>query len=165
MMNSAIPSLLPKTYSCVWPKIIKWKRKKTCTYLNFSVEDLHGLHDYIHENIACPWLLRGISIAFKLLWFICCYLGTLGVFHHVVENFMNIHMWLFQCHGNTYPHRLFIKLCHWFPKVPFFLKMAIFVNLEVPFFIWNKKNQCAARGSFCQEYHPPTPPPSTQWRN
>ena len=29
--------------------------------------------------------------------------------------------------------RLFIKLCHWFPKVPFFLKMAIFVNLEVPF--------------------------------
>ena len=31
--------------------------------------------------------------------------------------------------------RLYIKLCHWFPKVPFFLKMAIFVNLEVPFFI------------------------------
>ena len=50
-------------------------------------------------------------------------------------------------------------------KFPFLLKMAIFVNLEVPFFIWNKKNQCAARGSFGQEYHPPTPPPSTQWRN
>ena len=31
--------------------------------------------------------------------------------------------------------RQFIKLCHWLPKVPFFLKMAIFVNLEVPFFI------------------------------
>ena len=44
-------------------------------------------------------------------------------------------------------------------KFPFFLKMAIFVNLEVPFFIWNKKNQCAARDSFCQEYYPPTPPP------
>ena len=29
--------------------------------------------------------------------------------------------------------RLFIKLCHWFPKVPLFLKIAIFVNLEVPF--------------------------------
>ena len=28
---------------------------------------------------------------------------------------------------------LFIKLCHWLPKVPFFLKMAIFVSLEVPF--------------------------------
>ena len=29
---------------------------------------------------------------------------------------------------------LFIKLCHyWFPKVPFFLKMAFFVDLEVPF--------------------------------
>ena len=30
--------------------------------------------------------------------------------------------------------RLFIKLCHWLPKVPFFLKMANFVNLEVPYF-------------------------------
>ena len=29
--------------------------------------------------------------------------------------------------------RLFIKLCQWFPKVPFFLKMAFFVDLEVPF--------------------------------
>ena len=26
-------------------------------------------------------------------------------------------------------------LCHWLPKVPFFLKMAIVVNLEAPFFI------------------------------
>ena len=42
-----------------------------------------------------------------------------------------------QISGTNYSppaNRLFIKLCHWLPKVPFFLKMAIFVNLEVPFF-------------------------------
>ena len=31
-------------------------------------------------------------------------------------------------------YRLFIKLCHWLPKVPFFLKMAIFLRLKVPFY-------------------------------
>ena len=37
-------------------------------------------------------------------------------------------------------NRLFIKLCHWLPKVPFFLKMAIFVNLEAPFLSEIRKN-------------------------
>ena len=83
--------------------------------------------------------------------------------HHKISDSQKQHTLITYSPYNHY--RLFIKLCHWLSKVPFFLKMAIFVNLEVPFFIWNKKNQCAARGSFCQEYHPPTPPPSTQWRN
>ena len=33
-------------------------------------------------------------------------------------------------------------------KFPFFSKWPFFVDLEVPFFIWNTKNQCVSRGSF-----------------
>ena len=40
-------------------------------------------------------------------------------------------------------------------KFPFFSKWPFLLIWRFLFFIWN----------ICQEYHPPTPPPSAQWRN
>ena len=84
MMNTAIPSLLPKAYSCLWPKIIKWKRKKTCTYLNFSAEDIHGLHPWKHSmSLTFAWNFNSsqTSLVHLLLF------GNFGSFHPRSQKF------------------------------------------------------------------------------
>ena len=59
--------------------------------------------------------------------------------------------------------RLFTKLCHF---VPFFKKFLLIWILsekwkwKVPFFIWNIKKTCAARGSLRSSPHPSLPPPT-----
>ena len=57
--------------------------------------------------------------------------------------------------------RLFIKLCHWLPKVPFFLKMAIFVDLEVLFLSEIRKTSVQLLVPFAKNTthpHPQHPP-------
>ena len=84
MMNTAIPSLLPKAYSRLWPKIIKWKRKKTCTYLNFSAEDMHGLHPWKHcMSLTFAWNFNSsqTSLVHLLLF------GNFGSFHPRSQKF------------------------------------------------------------------------------
>ena len=68
------------------------------------------------------------------------------------------------CQDDNY--RLFIKLCHWLPKVPFFLKMAIFVNLEVPFLSEIRKTSVRLVAPFAKNTTHPHPyqPPNVQIR-